>query len=191
MQLVERLLNRDQKAFDMFYDTYATVLLRRLHRLTGNPHDAEDCLQQVFIQVMLSLKNYRADGALGAWLNRIATHVALNFFRKQRRLHSFLQRLVPEKEPDVFEQAIPERLFMLRECRQLIWMILDKLSPHKRIALMMCDLEGYTIQEAADQIDVPLGTMVSRLHHGRKQFKHYLQLESRRWGLSVDDLLRE
>lgn len=191
-QLVARLKQRDRKAFDDMYQQFAPRLLRRLHRLTGSAQDAEDCLQQVFAEAMESMESFRGEGSLGAWLNRIATNIAMNLYRKRSRFRSFTERLwevVPLNSSP--SEALPDTLFLKEESRVWVRMLLERVSPQKRMALTLCDLEGWTQEDAAHHLGVPLGTLVSRLYHGRREFRRNLERECVRQGLSIEDILHE
>ncbi len=191
-QLVTKLRANEKDSFDELYNRYAPGLLRRLYRMTGSSCDAEDCLQQVFTEVLGSIKQYRGEGCLGAWINRIATNVAMNLFRKRNRWQSLQERLWgdfqsagPESPP------LQEALFVKRESRDMLHELLQKLTPYKRIAIVLCDLEGWTQEDAAKHLEVPLGTLVSRIYHGRRDLRLLLERESQKQGLSIEDILYE
>ncbi len=191
-QLVALLKARNASAFDVLYREYAPGLLRRLHRMTGSPTDAEECLQQVFAEVIESIDSYRGDGVLGAWLNRIATHVTMNLFRKKSRWKGAMESLWEHVQAVPPESAsIPETVFLHHEHKAWVRSLIDELPPKKRIALIMCDLEGWSQEDAAAQLDVPVGTLVSRLYHGRLDLRRKLERESLRQGISLEELLHE
>lgn len=191
-EFVARLRAREKKSFDELYSMYAPSLLRRLYRLTGNPIDAEDCLQQVFTEVLESIHQYRGEGVLGAWINRIATNVAIGMFRKKSRWQSLKERIWSEPQSITNESyALPERLFLKKESQDMVHTLLEKLSPNKRMAILLCDIEGWTQEEAAKHLQIPLGTLVSRVYHGRKELRSFLERESQRQGLSIEDILYE
>lgn len=189
-ELVERIKRGDERAFRDMYRTYSPLILRRLVRWIGDTQQAEDCLQQVFLEALRSIEKYRGDGKLGSWLNRIATHVVMDMFRQKKRLRSLMERVIPEQEAGTFEEmpAVPEALFLKHETRELVHTVLNKLSPQKRIAILLCDLEGQPLEEAAAQMGVPVGTVGSRLYHGRREFQKLAQSELKRQGLSIEDL---
>lgn len=191
-QLVAMLKAGDVEAFNTLYHEYASGLLRRLHRMTGNSSEAEECLQQVFAEVLVSIESYRGDGALGAWLNRIATNVTMNLFRKKSRWRASMENLwehVQSSPPE--SPPIPESLLMHFEHRSWIRELVDDLSPKKRMALILCDLEGWSQEDAASHLGLPIGTLVSRLYHGRLELRRKLERESLRQGISVEELLHD
>jgi len=186
LALVQAVLARDPAACQRLYDTYAPQLLRRLYRLTSNEQDAEDGLQYVMMEAFRTLERYRGDGPLGAWLNRIATNTAMDVLRKRQRWRAFVERLSPERETDDVGRP-PDSLFAREETRALVWKMVQRLPPHKRMAVMLCDLEGMTSEAAADELGVPHGTLISRLYSGRRELKRLFDNESQRSGISSGD----
>lgn len=194
-RLVERILAGEKEAFARWYDASAPALLRRLTRMTGAVDAAEDCLQQVFLEALRNLPLYRGDGSLDAWLERIATHVVMGWYRRKYRWRSFMEDLgewiAPDKEASPLPEALPEQLFLQEEMKVAVWQILDRLPARKRMVLILCELEGHTIEDAAKQMDIPVGTAASRLFHARLAFRKAAILEFRRQGLSAGDWLHE
>lgn len=190
--LALRIQQGDERAFQEMYRTYAPLILRRLSRWIGDTQNAEDCLQQVFLEALRSIEKYRGEGKLSGWLNRIATHVVMDMFRQKKRVKNLMERVMPEQRVAISEEdpGIPEALFLREEVRELVHEILNKLSAQKRMAILLCDLEGLPLEEAATQMGVPLGTVGSRLYHGRREFQKRAQDEFRRRGLSIQDLMQ-
>jgi RNA polymerase sigma-70 factor (ECF subfamily) len=183
----------NERAFAAFYDAFAPALYRRLSRMTGDPTQAEDCLQLVFTKALQTIGNYRGDGKLEAWLERIATHVAMDQYRKKYRWRNIMERWSwsRPKEEDISEEGLPEEIFMKEELRQEVWSVLDQLEPRKRMAVILCDLEGMTIDQAATQMGIPQGTAASRLRFGREEFRKRMIASCRNNHLNVGDWLDE
>ncbi len=194
LALATRILAGERSAFAQLYDTCAPALLRRLTRMTGSVDHAEDCLQQVFAEVLRALPQYRGKGRLEAWIERIATHTAMGWYRKKYRWRSFVEQVVEQLTPDTTlpePEPLPEQLFFHEEMKAVVWQLLDRLHPRKRMALVLCDLEGHTIEDAAAQMDIPVGTAASRLFHARQDFRKIALAELRRQGLDVGDWLHD
>lgn len=190
-QLVAQLMAREPLALREFYDRYAPGLLRRLLRMLGDSQLAKDALQQVFVEALESLPRYRGEGVLGAWLNRIATHIAMDAFRKQGRVRAFWERWSPQTHEDTLPPVeIPEEMFQKQELKKMLWRLLGQLAPKKRMSLLLCDMEGLSLLEAAEQMGIPPGTVSSRLHHARRELREMLEKECKRSGLSLSDLMR-
>ncbi len=191
-ELARRLITRDRQAFDTFYQRYAPVLLRRLYRMTGDRQQAQEFLQEVMIEVIESLQNYRGTGALGAWINRIATFIMIDHFRQKQRHAGFWERW-SNQLASLHERPtpLPQQVMESDEMRELVRAQLEYLSPRKRMAILLCDLEGLSLEEASEQMAIPAGTVSSRLHHGRRELKQRIKNELKRRGLAVEDALRQ
>ncbi len=189
-ELVERLLRGDERAFREFYRTYSPPLLNRLMKWLGDADLAEDCLQQVFIKALQTLKNYRGEGSLKSWLNGIATNLVLEKFRRQKRFSSLLEKLSSAKELKKKEEAFSDQFLWNKELREILYSCLETLSPEKRMSIILCDIEGLSIEEAAQQMGVPMGTVGSRLYNARRELRRKLERKLRQAGLSVEELIR-
>lgn len=191
-ELVERLKRQEEGAVRILYQTYAPKLLLRLSGLTGNLQLAEDCLQQVFIDALRSIERFRGESSLATWLHRIATRVAYKQFHKQRRMATVMEQFFQDFRTTPKEtKRLSEALLLEQETRQLVWDVLERLSARKRMAILLCDIEGHSLEEAAEQMEVPVGTVSSRLCHGRKEFQKRFAMELKRRGLSTEDLFHE
>jgi RNA polymerase sigma-70 factor (ECF subfamily) len=86
---------------------------------------------------------------------------------------------------------LPDALFLKEETKQLVWQLVSRLGPKKRMAVMICDLEGKTIEQAAEELNIPEGTMISRLYHGRRELMTLLQNESKQQDIPLGDWIRD
>jgi len=188
-ELVDKILSGDREAAKRMYQLYAPKLIKRLYRLTGSYEQAEDCLQQVFADALQKLDTYRGDGVLLAWLHRIGTNVVFQGFRKQQSFKNFLGEMWPRASEKTIQEPLPEKLFMEEERKQLLHEILDSLGGRKRIVILLCDLEGMKVEDAAEHLDIPTGTVASRLYHARRDLKKKLEAELKKRGSSVEEWL--
>lgn len=188
--LVVRIQRGDERAFRELYRTYSPMLLRRLMRWVGDTQQAEDCLQQVFLEALRSIEHFRGEGKLGSWLNRIATHVVMDMFRQKQRMKALMERVLPQQEAGMLDQppALPEQLFLREETRLWVRELLEKLSPQKRMVVLLCDLEGMSLEGASQQMGVPTGTVGSRLYHARRELQKRVESELQKRGLGWEDL---
>jgi RNA polymerase sigma-70 factor (ECF subfamily) len=155
-------------------------------RLTRNAADAEDLLQETSLRAYRGFHQFQVGTNLRAWLYRILTNTFINMYRKKQRepqtisdeevedwyLYSKLagQAAEPSAETSVIE-SLPD---------EDVQEALSSLPEQFRIAVLLADVEGFSYKEIADITDVPIGTVMSRLHRGRKA------LEKRLW-----DVVRE
>jgi len=190
--LLQRLKSQDSQAFRDFYQTYSPFLLRKLVLMTGSISQAEDCLQQTFIKAYKNINAFRGEGSLRGWLVQIATRNVMDLFRKEQKIQALKERFWPHRET-VLQQSIPvpDTLFFQEETKDMIRAILETLSPQKRMAILLCDLEGLSLEEAAAQLEVPPGTIGSRLYHGRREFQKRFAAKCQQQGITPGDLFYE
>ena len=145
---------------------------RLAYRLTGNRHDAEDLTQDVFVRVFRSLERY-TPGSFEGWLHRITTNLFLDAVRRKARIRfgplsdDAADRL-PGRDPT------PERAYLDATFDLDVQTALDSLAPGFRAAVVLCDIEGLTYEEIGRILDIPMGTVRSRIHRGRTQLREAL-----------------
>jgi|GEM_PF-350736 len=191
--LTLRVRRGEQGAIKELYRLYAPTLMRRILRLLGGDMaQAEDCLQQVFVKALQSIRSYRGEGALLAWLNRITTHAVMDVFRAQQGRRKMLEKLTSFRLVgwgNDGNQAIPEKLFLQEELRDMLHQGLNSLGKDKRMAVLLCDWEGYAIEEAAVELEIPIGTIASRLYRGRQELRAWMKREMKKQGLIAEEWL--
>ncbi len=142
---------------------------RLAYRLTGNPHDAEDLTQDVFVRVFRSLHRFQP-GTFEGWLHRITTNLFLDTARRRQRIRfdgladNSAERLVSDR-PTPAEQLADAGL------DHDVAAALASLTPEFRAAVVLCDIEGLTYEEIAGVLDIKIGTVRSRIHRGRAQLR--------------------
>jgi RNA polymerase sigma-70 factor (ECF subfamily) len=141
------------------------------YRLTGNSDDAQDLVQEVLLKVRKGLETYRP-GSLEGWLSRITTNTFLDEARRRQRrpadaLSEEPDRVVPPS-PAADEALAAETL------PDDIQDALRTLPAEYRAAVVMCDVVGLSYQEISDSLDVPVGTVRSRIHRGRALLRRAL-----------------
>ena len=162
--LVERCRNGDIVAWRTLYDRYAQPVFRFVSALGVPPDEREDAAQDVFVAVYRGLRQFRGEAQLSTWIYRIAARHASHLGRR-RRVRSFLSILPwhetePEPQPDPAEKASELRL---------LDRLLDKLSPKKRMVLVLFEIEGLGVNEIANVMGCPANTVWSRLRHARAE----------------------
>jgi RNA polymerase sigma-70 factor (ECF subfamily) len=157
-------------------------------RMTRNPADAEDLVQETMLRAYRSFDRFEPGTNLKAWLFRILTNAYINVYRKrQREPQKVSQDDVEEfdlyqelKDHDPQFTATPETIVLDSLVDGDIIEAIDALPEQFRLAVILSDIEGFTYAEMADIMDVPMGTVMSRLHRGRKA------LQKRLWDLAVE-----
>lgn len=183
--LNEEAKNRFQRdAIPLLDSLYGAAL-----RMTRNPADAEDLVQEAMLRAYRSFESFEAGTNLKAWLFRILTNAYINTYRKKQRepqkvsadeLEDFdLYRELKNHDPQF--DASPETIVLDSLVDSDIIDAIDDLPEQFRLAVVLSDVEGFSYAEMAEIMDVPLGTVMSRLHRGRKALqKRLLELAQER-----------
>lgn len=156
-------------------------LFSTARRLTGNQSDAEDLVQETYLRAYRSYASFSEGTNLRAWLFRILTNAHINRYRaKQRRpdetelddLEDFYlyKRL---KDPSSFGQSAEDELLSTFSEAEVTAAV-EALPEQYRITVLLADVEGFAYKEIAEILDVPIGTVMSRLHRGRKSLEKEL-----------------
>ncbi|GAA1347485.1 sigma-70 family RNA polymerase sigma factor [Falsarthrobacter nasiphocae] len=154
---------------------YVDQLYSAALRMTRHPSDAEDLVQEAFAKAYSAFHQYRPGTNLKAWLYRILTNTYINLYRKKQRepyqtsgdeLQDWQIAAAAEHTATGLKSAETEALDRLPASN--VKDALASLSEDFRMAVYFVDVEGYSYKEAADILDVPIGTVMSRLHRGRK-----------------------
>jgi RNA polymerase sigma-70 factor (ECF subfamily) len=155
-------------SWDEVVRTHSARVYRLAYRLTGNPHDAEDLTQEVFVRVFRSLSTY-TPGTFEGWLHRITTNLFLDTVRRKQRIRFDALPDDPERVPG--RERSPQQVFDDNAFDGDIQAALDALPPDFRAAVVLCDLEGLPYDEIAATLGIKVGTVRSRIHRGRAQLR--------------------
>lgn len=169
-ELVSKAQNGDRNAFSELVSIHAPGVMNVIYRLCGDVHIAEDAAQEAFIQAWLHLASYRPDSSLRNWLYRIGVNAAIDMLRKQKRI-------LPENMDDLElrdPQPGPERLLFQEEQTALVQKAVLSLPDAARAVLVLREYEGLSYHEIAEALDIPVGTVMSRLSYARQLLKSRL-----------------
>ena len=150
--------------------THGRFLYNVAYRLTGNDDDAYDLVQEALLRVRKGLETYQP-GSLEAWLSRIVTNVFLDEVRRKRRRPV---EVLPE-DPERLLPSTPGADEATDNLSDDVQAALRRLPEDFRTAVVLCDVVGLSYEEIADAISVPVGTVRSRIHRGRRLLRAALQ----------------
>ncbi|MEZ4775035.1 MAG: RNA polymerase sigma factor [Bacteroidia bacterium] len=173
-ELIERSRNGDQSAFRLLVERYERQVAGTVIGMMGNTEEAEDVGQEVFIRFFRSMDNFRGDSALGTYLTRIAINLSLNAIKKRKRKQIFNFFSTEDKAP-VFQIPDTGQTREQVETQELVQKALLDLDKDFRAVLVLRMIEGYSSQETADMLGLPLGTVLSRLSRAQKKLKEILE----------------
>lgn len=177
-ELVKRCREGDNSAWADLVGAYTRKIYNLCYRFTGRSQDAEDLAQEVFIKVFQTLRSYDpVQGTFLTWLNRVARNHLVDHYRrtKKDRLTSSLdEELTTLAEKPSAEQG-PGGRIASREVKEQLQVALNQLSPDLREAVILRDLHDFDYQEIAQILEVPQGTVKSRINRGRLELASVLK----------------
>lgn len=160
--------------WDQVVREHSARVYRLAYRLTGDPHEAEDLTQDVFIRVFRSLDSYRP-GTFEGWLHRITTNLFLDRVRRKQRLRfDALTEELAARLPLRSTGSDPEQVYEMTHLDAEIQGALAALPPQFRAAVVLADIEGYSYEEVAQTLGIKMGTVRSRIHRGRALLRQSL-----------------
>lgn len=182
-ELLEGLRRGDDRCAERLVRRYAGKLLAVARRYLDDELDAEDAVQEAFLQAFRSIGSFRKESALGTWLYRIVANAALKKIReRERRPETSIEALLPTfdasgRRHEPFQSPPPsvERMLERREVREHVRRSVERLPEIYRSAVLLRDLRGYSTQEAADSLGISPGALKVRLHRGRSALKRMLE----------------
>jgi RNA polymerase sigma-70 factor (ECF subfamily) len=155
------------------YDEHAGFVWLTLQRLGVRPADLDDLAQDVFVIVHRRRDTFDGTSRMTTWLFGICKRVAANYRRRRGRA-PFKGTIGTRAREQPTVQAAADEMLMRREDRAIAEQIVASLSLEKRAVFTMFEIEGFTCQEIADVIGIPIGTVYSRLHAARTQIEGIL-----------------
>jgi RNA polymerase sigma-70 factor (ECF subfamily) len=177
-RLITECLAGDPAAFGVLVRRYQDRLYNTVFRLVDNGDDALDVVQDAFLNAFQSLDNFHGDAAFFTWLYRIAVNTAISLKRKQRvmvRLDGGPNGEGGIDPLDPSECSRPGHALEQAEQGQRVRKALARLSPEHRAVLVLKDMEGQKYEVIAEVLQVPIGTVRSRLHRARLELRELLE----------------
>jgi RNA polymerase sigma-70 factor (ECF subfamily) len=176
--LIAECLKGETAAFGSLVRRYQDRLYNTVYRLVDNAEDAQDVVQEAFLHAYQSLDSFKGDSLFFTWLYRIAVNTAISLKRKRRIVLSLHAGRNGESglEPlDDSETTRPGHALEQVEQERRIQKALNQLSPEHRSVLVLKDMEGQKYEDMAEILQVPIGTIRSRLHRARTELREVLQ----------------
>ena len=171
--LLQRCQERDPEAYNELFARYNRRILSTAYRILGEESSAEDALQETLLNVYRGLPSFRGESQISTWIGRITINVCLGILRKGKNRHfvdlddESVQELHSDETPGLDPLAHASQ----SEQQENIQQSFDRMSAKHGLVVRLHDLEGYTIQEIAQTLHCPVGTVKSRLFYGRQEFK--------------------
>ena len=170
--LVERCRRGELGAFEELYRAHAGRLFSLTCRMVGNPADAEDLLQEVFLAAHRKLDTFRGESALGTWLYRLAANLCLDYLRSRAARTSQVTDSLDDEPwiPDAGSRGLAERTVSKMDLERALALLPDGC----RAAFVLHDVEGLEHGEVAAVLGIAEGTSKSQVHKARRRLRTLL-----------------
>jgi RNA polymerase sigma-70 factor (ECF subfamily) len=174
-EMISRCQQGDQQALKEIFDKYHKKVYRIAYGVVRQKEEALDVVQEVFIKLFRSIKNFKGRSHFYTYLYRMVMNTAIDHKRKAGK--QFMASLDEEGsfEPSDEAEKGPERILLQKELEERVRLAMDKLPDEQRAALIFRDVEGLSYQEMAEAMGCSIGTVMSRLHYGRKRMQESLK----------------
>lgn len=168
--LIAALKRNQQDAFEYLYDNYSSALYGSVSRFISDDEKAADMLQDIFLKIWKNIGKYDASkGRLFTWMMNITRNTCIDLLRKEKgKYHVDVQDNIIQVDAKTNHQPNTS-VIDLRT-------ILEKLRPERKVLLDLVYLQGYTQEEAAEQLEIPLGTAKSRIRVALQELKIYFEV---------------
>lgn len=166
--LIRRSCAGDLTAFESLVRIHQARVYNLAYRVTGNHEDAADAAQDAFVRAFQALPRFRGESSLATWLHRIATNAALDLVRRRPDLPPV------ELPPDQPARDDPAAEVHRREVGRRVQAAVGRLPVDYRVVVVLRDFQGLAYEEIARVLQVPIGTVRSRLSRGREALRELL-----------------
>ena len=174
-QLIHDTLAGQSAAFGQLVRKYQDRLYHTLVHMVGSPEDALDIVQEAFVQAFLKLETFKRESAFYTWLYRIAFNMAASHRRRRKPTLSVEQARESSGSEPIDPELGPEDSVQRDERREQVRKAIAGLNEEHRAVLVLREIDGCRYEEIAEILDVPIGTVRSRLHRARLQLREELK----------------
>jgi len=172
--LVVLTLEGNSQAFGEIIRRYEGMVARTVKGMVGNIQQAEDVGQETFIRLYKALAEFRGEARLGTYIQRIAINLSLNEIKKKGRARSLFFQSDADDEPTRFDPPSGD-YESSAEAKEVVDIALMRLNPEFRAVVTLRMLQGYSTVETAEILNLPIGTVLSRLSRARDHLKGILE----------------
>tara|TARA_B100001564_G_C20593822_1_gene649214 strand:- start:721 stop:1296 length:576 start_codon:yes stop_codon:yes gene_type:complete len=167
-EIIKECLSGNTDSYKNLVDKYQIRIINTCYKYTKNIIDAEDVAQEVFLKAFQNLSSFKSDSKFYSWIYRIAVNTSLNYINSKEKRN--------EKETISEENCLnsvnlandsPKEYYQLNELINKIQPLIDNLPDDLRTLIELYEIEDYTYEDISNKLDIPIGTVRSRLHRAR------------------------
>ena len=188
--LVARCLDGDERAWETLVQRYHRKVWNVAYHFTGRVEEADELTQEIFLHVLGALKSFDPSGHMAAWLLRVARNYAIDNYRRRRRELSHTANVddpedVVRRARDSSKASNPDVALEQKDLASWIRSGLDKMPDELAQAVILRDLQEMTYEEMVHVLNVPLGTVKSRINRGRLELARQLKRRRADWSVQL------
>jgi len=175
-----QVLKGDQSAYGEIVELYKDKVFQLCFRILGNRHEAEDMAQEAFIRAYVNIASFNIDLKFSTWLYRIATNLCIDRIRKKKPDYYLDAEVSGTDGLTMYSQIasdtiLPEDELESMELQETIQREITKLPEKYRSVIVLKYIEELSLNEISEILDIPLGTVKTRIHRGREALRHQLR----------------
>ncbi|WP_019414260.1 RNA polymerase sigma factor SigW [Paenisporosarcina sp. TG20] len=176
---IKEVLKGDQNAFAEIVELFQDKLYRVCYRMLGNKHEAEDIAQEAFVRAFVNIHTFDTNRKFSTWLYRIGTNLCIDRIRKKKPDFSLDADVTGTDGLTMYSQVastddLPEEEVLKMEMQDRVQYEISRLPDKYRAVIVLKYLEDLPLQEISDILDMPLGTVKTRVHRGREALRKQL-----------------
>ena len=174
-ELISRCKKGDQEALKEIFDQYHRRVYRIAYGVVRQREEAFDIVQEVFIKLFRSIQNFKGKSKFYTYLYRMSMNTAIDHTRKMEKFPSTSFDEDRGFQPPGGAEKRPDRMLLDKELEERVKSAMKKLPVDQRTAFVLREVEGLSYQEIAETMECSIGTVMSRLHYGRKRIQELLK----------------
>ena len=185
-ELARRCARGDEEAWRVLVGRFQRKVWHVAYQFTGRADEAEELTQEIFLHLLSALRTFDRSGSLPAWLQRVARNYAIDHYRRRRRERSMVvdgeesEELVAVAR-DTAVGNDPHRALEEKDLAAFLRQSIDRLPSELGQAVLLRDLQEMTYEEMATVLEIPLGTVKSRINRGRLELAKLLKRRRAEW----------
>lgn len=177
---IKQVIKGDQDAFGEIVEIYKNSVFQLCYRMLGNRHEAEDIAQEAFLRAYVNIKSFNQDLKFSTWLFRIATNLCIDRIRKKKPDYYLDAEVAGTEGLTMYSQIpsdtpLPEKELESLELQETVQKEILKLPEKYRSAILLKYIEDLSLNEISEILDLPLGTVKTRIHRGREALRQQLK----------------
>jgi RNA polymerase sigma-70 factor, ECF subfamily len=191
-ELARRCSDGDEDAWRQLVERFQKRVWNVAYQFTGRADEAEELSQEIFLHLLSALRTFDRDGSLPAWLQRVARNYAIDHYRRRRRERSMVHDSEEATElaaaaPDRSGRTDPYRTLEEKDVASWLRGVIDRLPSELGQAVILRDLQGMSYEEMAEMLQIPLGTVKSRINRGRLELARLLKRRRSEWSVVLGE----